>query len=76
VSDLSGLGIAEARARMAAGDVSAQDLTAACLSALDGAAALNAVCHRTAGRALEMAELADRRRAGRLAHPARVPSAL
>ena len=62
MSDLDGLTIAEARDRLAAGDLSARQLTEACLSALDGAAALNAVCHRTADRALEMAEAADRRR--------------
>ena len=55
MSDLAGLTIAEARDRLAAGDLTARQLTEACLSALDGAAALNAVCHRTADRALEMA---------------------
>ena len=63
MSDLSGLGIAEARDRLAAGELTSRALTEACLSALDGAAALNAVCHRTADRAMQMAEAADRRRA-------------
>ena len=63
MSELAGLTIAEARWRLAAGDLTSRALTEACLAALDGAAALNAVCHRTADRALAMAEAADRRRA-------------
>jgi aspartyl-tRNA(Asn)/glutamyl-tRNA(Gln) amidotransferase subunit A len=58
---LAGLTIARARARLDAGDLTSRALTEACLAALDGAAALNAVCHRTDDRALEMADAADRR---------------
>ena len=62
-ADLSDLTIAEARDRLAAGDVTARQLAEASIEALDGATALNAVCHRTAGKALELADAADRRRA-------------
>jgi aspartyl-tRNA(Asn)/glutamyl-tRNA(Gln) amidotransferase subunit A len=58
---LAGLTIAEARARLDAGALTSRALTEACLSALDDASALNAVCHRTDDRALEMADAADRR---------------
>ena len=58
---LPGLTIAEARARLDAGDLTSRALTEACLEALAGAAVLNAVCHRTDDKALAMADAADRR---------------
>ncbi len=63
MTDLNTLTIAEARERMRAGDVTSRALTEACLAAQDGAKALNATCHDTADKALEMADDADRRRA-------------
>ena len=58
---IAGLTIAQARDRLAAGELTSRALTEACLEALSGAGALNAVCHRTDERALEMADAADRR---------------
>jgi aspartyl-tRNA(Asn)/glutamyl-tRNA(Gln) amidotransferase subunit A len=62
---LNALTIAEARDRLRAGDVTAQELTEACLSAIDDANALNAVVHRTDEIAREQANAAQERiRAG------------
>jgi len=63
--DLNRLTIAEARARLRAGEFTSAELTEACLSAIAAAGALNATCHEalTAERARAMAEDADRRRA-------------
>ena len=44
---LNSLTIAEARDRLRARDISAAELTDACLSAVDGAGALNAFVHHT-----------------------------
>ena len=63
MSDLNTLTIAEARDRLRAGDVTSRQITEACFAAQAGAKALNATCHDTNARALEMAEDADRRRA-------------
>lgn len=63
MTDLNTLTIAEARARLRAGDVTSRALTEACLAAQDAAKALNASCHDTADKALAMADDADRRRA-------------
>ncbi|MEO1492993.1 MAG: Asp-tRNA(Asn)/Glu-tRNA(Gln) amidotransferase subunit GatA [Pseudomonadota bacterium] len=63
MTDLNTLTIAEARARLRAGDVTSRALTEACLAAQDAAKALNATCHDTADKALAMADDADRRRA-------------
>ena len=46
---------------MRAGEVTAVELTEACLSAVDGAGALNAFVHRTAEIAMEQARAADAR---------------
>ncbi len=61
MSDLTKLTIAEARDSLRAGDVSAVDLTEACLSAIEAAGALNAFVHKTPDVALERARAADAR---------------
>ena len=62
---LQQLTIAEARDRLRAGDVTASDLTHACLSAIDAGSPLNAFVHHTPDIALAQAEAADQRlRAG------------
>ena len=62
---LQQLTIAEARDRLRAGDVTATDLTHACLSAIDAGSPLNAFVHHTPDIALAQAEAADQRlRAG------------
>ena len=58
---LSELTIAEARDRLRAGDVTSSELTDACLSAIEGAGALNAVVHATPEIARARAEAADAR---------------
>ena len=57
------LTIAEARDRLAAGEISALELTEACLAAAEAAAPLNAFVHLMPERARAMADAADRRRA-------------
>ena len=65
MSDLTTLTIAEARDALARGETSSVELTDACLTAIEGAGALNAFVHRTSDMARDMAEAADRRiRAG------------
>jgi aspartyl-tRNA(Asn)/glutamyl-tRNA(Gln) amidotransferase subunit A len=61
MSDLPRLTIAEARDRLRARDISAVELTEACLSAIDAAGALNAVVTRTDDQARAMAAAADAR---------------
>jgi aspartyl-tRNA(Asn)/glutamyl-tRNA(Gln) amidotransferase subunit A len=61
MSDLNALTIAEARDRLRAGDITATELTEACLAAADGAAALNAVVHPTPEIARAQAAAADKR---------------
>ncbi|MEL6478534.1 MAG: Asp-tRNA(Asn)/Glu-tRNA(Gln) amidotransferase subunit GatA [Pseudomonadota bacterium] len=56
---LTDLTIAEARDRMAAGEVTSREITEACIAAAESAAALNAVTTLTAEKALEMAGAAD-----------------
>ncbi|WP_316015974.1 Asp-tRNA(Asn)/Glu-tRNA(Gln) amidotransferase subunit GatA [Roseobacter sp. HKCCA0434] len=58
---LNTLTIADARAKLASKEVTSRELTEACLSAIDGAAALNAVVTVTAEKALAMADAADAR---------------
>jgi len=58
---LNSLTIAEARDRLRAGDFTAVELTGACLSAIEGAGALNAFVHMTPEIALERARAADAR---------------
>ena len=55
------LTIAEARDRLRAKEISAVELTEACLAAIDESAALNAVVHPTAELALDQARAADQR---------------
>lgn len=61
MADLNTMKIAEARDALRKGDVTSVELTEACLSAIDGAAALNAVVHKTPEIALEQARAADAR---------------
>ncbi|MGP3695833.1 Asp-tRNA(Asn)/Glu-tRNA(Gln) amidotransferase subunit GatA [Rhodobacter sp. NSM] len=56
------LTIAAARDAMAAGELSAEDLTMACLTAIDAGTPLNAFVHLTPEIALEQARAADARR--------------
>jgi aspartyl-tRNA(Asn)/glutamyl-tRNA(Gln) amidotransferase subunit A len=61
MSDLNKLSIAEARDALAKGDTTSVELTEACLSAIEGAAALNAFVHDTPDMARKMAQTADAR---------------
>lgn len=61
MAELNGLKIAEARDALRKGDVTSVELTEACLSAIDGAGALNAVVHKTPEIALDQARAADDR---------------
>ena len=61
MSDLNKLGLAEARDALRGGSVTSVDLTQACLTAIDGADALNAFVHKTPEFALERARAADDR---------------
>ncbi len=56
---LNELTIAEARDRLAAGETTSVELTEACLGAIEGAGALNAVVRATPEIALEQARAAD-----------------
>ena len=64
MSDLNRLTIAEAREKLRAGDITSVELTEACLTAAEGAGALNAVVHHTPEIALEQAKAADTRLKG------------
>ncbi len=55
----NGLTIAEARDRLRTGELTAVELAAACLEAVEGAGALNAVVHPTPKIALAQAKAAD-----------------
>ena len=61
MTDLNALTIAEARDKLRAGEITAVELTEACLKAADGAKALNAVVHATPEIAMEQAKAADER---------------
>ncbi|MCB1332358.1 MAG: Asp-tRNA(Asn)/Glu-tRNA(Gln) amidotransferase subunit GatA, partial [Roseivivax sp.] len=61
MSDLPKMKIAEARDALRAGDVTSVALTEACLTAIEGAGALNAFVHKTPEIALEQARAADAR---------------
>ncbi len=61
MSDLTRLTIAEARDKLRAKEVTSAELTEACLIAIEGAGALNAVSAKTPERAREMAKAADER---------------
>jgi aspartyl-tRNA(Asn)/glutamyl-tRNA(Gln) amidotransferase subunit A len=61
MTDLNTLTIADARDKLRAGDITATELTGACVSAIEGAGALNAFVHNTADHAMEQAAAADTR---------------
>lgn len=61
MSDLNKLTIADARDNLRAGKISALELTDACLTAIEGAGALNAFVHNTPELARDMANAADLR---------------
>ncbi len=61
MSDLNKLTIADARDSLRKGDITSAELTEACLTAIEGAGALNAFVHDTAQMARDMAADADRR---------------
>ncbi|SFT46191.1 Asp-tRNA(Asn)/Glu-tRNA(Gln) amidotransferase subunit GatA [Sedimentitalea nanhaiensis] len=61
MSDLNKLGLASARDALRKGETTAVELTQACLTAIDGADALNAFVHKTPEIALERAAAADAR---------------
>ncbi len=61
MSELNALTIADARKKLRAKEITAVELTEACLKAADAAKALNAVVHPTPEIALEQAKSADAR---------------
>lgn len=61
MSDLNSLTITDARDALRKGEITAMDLTDACLTAIEGAGALNAFVHNTPDMARDMAQAADRR---------------
>jgi aspartyl-tRNA(Asn)/glutamyl-tRNA(Gln) amidotransferase subunit A len=61
MGELNKLGLAEARDALRKGDVTSVELTDACLSAIDGAGALNAFVHNTPEIARTQAQAADQR---------------
>ena len=61
MSDLAQLTLAEARARLRAGEITSRELTEACLAAAEAGKPLNAFVHLTPERALDMAAAADAR---------------
>jgi aspartyl-tRNA(Asn)/glutamyl-tRNA(Gln) amidotransferase subunit A len=61
MTDLNKLTIAEARDALRKGDVTSVELTEACLTAVQGAGALNAFVHDTPDLAREQAQAADAR---------------
>ncbi|MCO6381375.1 Asp-tRNA(Asn)/Glu-tRNA(Gln) amidotransferase subunit GatA [Oceanicola sp. 502str15] len=61
MSDLTKLTIAGARDALKAGETTSVEITEACLSAIEGAGALNAFVHHTPEVALEQAKAADAR---------------
>jgi aspartyl-tRNA(Asn)/glutamyl-tRNA(Gln) amidotransferase subunit A len=61
MSDLTALGLAEARDALRKGDTTSVELTEACLKAVAGAGALNAFVHHTPEIAMEQATAADAR---------------
>ncbi|MFD0979049.1 Asp-tRNA(Asn)/Glu-tRNA(Gln) amidotransferase subunit GatA [Tropicimonas aquimaris] len=69
MSELTKLTIAEARDRLRAGDVTATELTEACLAEIEKADALGAFVHKTPELALQQAAAADARIQGRAENP-------
>ena len=64
MTDLNKLGLAEARDALRKGETTSKELTEACLSAIEGAGALNAFVHHTPEIALAQAAQADERLKG------------
>jgi aspartyl-tRNA(Asn)/glutamyl-tRNA(Gln) amidotransferase subunit A len=64
MSDLNKLGLSGARDLLRKGEVTSVELTESCLSAIEGADALNAFVHKTPGLAIERARAADERLKG------------
>ena len=62
MSDLTKLTIAAARDAMRKGELTSAELTGACITAIDGADALNAFVHKTPEIAMQQAAAADARR--------------
>ena len=63
MSELTSLGLAEARDLLTKGEVSAKELTEAHIAAVESARSLNAFITETPEKALAMAEASDKRRA-------------
>ncbi|MEL6508813.1 MAG: Asp-tRNA(Asn)/Glu-tRNA(Gln) amidotransferase subunit GatA [Pseudomonadota bacterium] len=61
MADLNKLTLADARDKLRGKEITSVELTEACLSAVDGAKALNAFVHNTRDLALEQARAADAR---------------
>ena len=61
MTDLNALTISEARDKLRAGEITAAELTQACLDAIEGAGALNAFVHNTPDLARGQARAADAR---------------
>lgn len=61
MADLNNMKISEARDALRKGDVTSLELTESCLSAIEGAGALNAFVHNTPDLAREQAKAADTR---------------
>ncbi len=61
MTDLCSLTITEARDKLRGGEITALELTEACLSAIEGAGALNAFVHHTPDLARDQARAADAR---------------
>ncbi|WP_428511466.1 Asp-tRNA(Asn)/Glu-tRNA(Gln) amidotransferase subunit GatA [Roseovarius sp.] len=61
MTDLNAMTIADARNNLRAGEITSEELTEACLAAIDGAGALGAFVHHTPEIAREQAKAADKR---------------
>ncbi|MEL7416395.1 MAG: amidase, partial [Pseudomonadota bacterium] len=61
MSELTKLTISAARDAMRGGETTSREITEACITAIDGADALNAYCAKTPEKALAMADAADAR---------------
>ncbi|WP_420556343.1 Asp-tRNA(Asn)/Glu-tRNA(Gln) amidotransferase subunit GatA [Roseovarius sp.] len=61
MTDLNAMTIADARNNLRAGEITSEELTEACLAAIDGAGALGAFVHHTPEIAREQAKAADAR---------------
>ncbi|MEQ8255398.1 MAG: amidase, partial [Roseovarius confluentis] len=61
MTDLNAMTIADARNNLRAGEITSEELTEACLTAIEGAGALGAFVHHTPEIAREQAKAADTR---------------